>query len=101
REVAMRRRYDFEAAAGSTVGLPRTGLATPYVAVSHPPPRGDHAPGEYAAFVRVARQAFERGDLFEVVPGQTFFERCPAPPAELFRRLRGGNPAPYRFLLDR
>src|SRR5881296_4398545 len=93
REVAMRRRYDFEAAAGSTVGLPRTGRATPYVAASHPPPRGDHAPGEYAALVRVARQAFQRGDLFEVVPGQTFFERCPAPPADLFRRLRESNPS--------
>jgi anthranilate synthase len=100
REVAMRRRYDFEAAAGSTVGLPRTGRATPYVAASHPPPRGDHAPGEYAALVRVARQAFERGDLFEVVPGQTFFERCPAPPAELFRRLRESNPSPYGFLMN-
>src|SRR5215510_5965875 len=32
REVAMRRRYDFEAGAGSTAGLPRTGRTTPYVA---------------------------------------------------------------------
>ena len=24
--------------------------------------------------VRVARKSFERGDLFEVVPGRTFFE---------------------------
>ena len=34
-------------------------------------------PGEYAAGVRVAREAFRRGDLFEVVPGQMFFEPLP------------------------
>jgi anthranilate synthase len=50
--------------------------------------------------VRVAREAFARGDLFEVVPGQTFFEGCPSPPAELFRRLRETNPSPYGFLIN-
>jgi anthranilate synthase len=48
----------------------------------------------------VARESFRRGDLFEVVPSQTFFEPCPASPAELFRRLRERNPAPYGFLLN-
>ena len=100
REVAMRRRYDFEAAARTTAGLPRTGGAAPYVASSQAPRRGDHEPGEYAAMVRVAREAFKRGDLFEVVPGQTFFEACPASPAELFRRLRQSNPSPYGFLMN-
>ncbi len=100
REVAMRRRYDFEAAGRTTAGLPRTGGAAPYVASSPAPRRGDHAPGEYAAMVRVAREAFKRGDLFEVVPGQTFFEACPASPAELFRRLRQSNPSPYGFLMN-
>ena len=50
--------------------------------------------------MRVAREAFKRGDLFEVVPGQTFFEPCPSPPSELFRRLRERNPAPYGFLIN-
>jgi anthranilate synthase len=50
--------------------------------------------------VRLAREAFHKGDLFEVVPGQTFFEPCPAPPSELFRRLRERNPAPYGFLVN-
>jgi len=100
REVAMRRRYDFEAAGRTTVGLPRTGGAALYVASSQAPRRGDHEPGEYAAMVRVAREAFKRGDLFEVVPGQTFFEACPASPAELFRRLRQSNPSPYGFLMN-
>jgi anthranilate synthase len=50
--------------------------------------------------VREAIEAFRRGDLFEVVPGQTFFEPCPAPPSEVFRRLRRRNPAPYGALLN-
>jgi anthranilate synthase len=100
REIAMRRRYDFEAAGRSTVGLPRTGVAASYVATATPPRPADHAPGEYAAMVRVAQASFKRGDLFEVVPGQTFFEACPAPPSELFRRLRESNPSPYGFLMN-
>ena len=100
REVAMRRRYDFEAGGRSTAGLPRTGGAAAYAGTSHAPRRADHERGEYAAMVRLARESFERGDLFEVVPGQTFFEACPAPPAELFRRLRAANPAPYGFLIN-
>src|SRR5499426_385310 len=29
-----------------------------------------------------------------------FFEPCPAPPSEIFRRLREHNPAPYALLLN-
>jgi len=100
REVAMRRRYDFEALGGSTVGLARAGATAPYVAAPRAARAADHAPGEYAAMVRVARESFQRGDLFEVVPGQTFFEACPSPPSALFRRLRERNPSPYGFLIN-
>src|SRR5262245_5426413 len=100
REVATVRRYDFEVGGRSTAGLPRTGSAAPYVETSSAPDRGDHAPGEYAAMVRLAREAFARGDLFEVVPGQIFREACPLPPSELFRRLRERNPSPYGFLIN-
>jgi anthranilate synthase len=100
REVAMRRRYDFEAAGRSTTGLPRTGATAPYQPAVRAPRAADHAPGEYAAMVRVARESFQRGDLFEVVPGQTFFEACPSPPSALFRRLRERNPSPYGFLIN-
>jgi anthranilate synthase len=96
----MRRRYDFEAGGRSTADLPRTGAATPYGGTVQAPRAADHAPGEYAAVVRLARESFKRGDLFEVVPGQTFFEACPAPPSELFRRLRESNPSPYGFLMN-
>ena len=100
REVAMRRRYDFEAGGRSTVDQPRTGATAPYVAAATAPRAADHALGEYAAMVGVARESFQRGDLFEVVPGQTFFEACPSPPSTLFRRLRERNPSPYGFLLN-
>ena len=100
REVAMRRRYDFEVGGTSTVGVPRTGATRPYAPATSAPRAADHARGEYAAMVGVARESFQRGDLFEVVPGQTFFEACPAPPSELFRRLRERNPSPYGFLLN-
>ena len=100
REVAQRRRYDFEAAGAATTGVPRGGATTPYVAATGGTAGSDHAPGEYAAVVRLARDAFKRGDLFEVVPGQTFSEPCAAPPSELFLRLKERNPSPYGFLMN-
>jgi len=100
REVAQRRRYEFEAGGRGTAGLPRIGEARSYAGARDVPGRGDHEPGAYAAVVRRAREAFKRGDLFEVVPGQTFFEPCPSPPSELFLRLRERNPAPYGFLMN-
>ena len=60
----------------------------------------DHAAGAYAATVRTARQHFARGDLFEVVPGQTFSTPCHAMPSQVFQRLRQQNPAPYGALLN-
>ncbi len=100
RERAVRHRYDFEVEGHSTNGLPRESSSQPYIGAERVPRTCDHEPGEYAAGVRVAREAFKRGDLFEVVPGQTFSEPCPVPPSELFRRLRERNPAPYGFLIN-
>jgi anthranilate synthase len=100
REVAQRRRYEFEIDGRATDGLPRDGAARPYVGHAEAPRAGDHEPGDYAALVRVARESFKRGDLFEVVPGQTFFSGSPRPPSELFRRLREWNPSPYGFLIS-
>ena len=62
--------------------------------------RGDHAPGEYADLVREAKKSFRRGDLFEVVPGQVFYEPCKDSPAAIFRRLKLINPAPFGFLMN-
>ena len=100
RERAVRQRYEFEVGGRTTEGLPRSGAAKPYTGATRVERTCDHAPGEYADGVRLARERFRRGDLFEVVPGQMFFEPCPAPPSEVFRRLRERNPAPYGFLIN-
>jgi anthranilate synthase len=100
REVAQRRRYEFDVDGRTTDGLPREGATRSYAGTAESPRAGDHAPGDYAALVRVAREAFKRGDLFEVVPGQTFFAGSPRPPSEIFRRLREWNPSPYGFLIN-
>src|SRR5262249_59293219 len=64
------------------------------------PAESDHAPGEYAAMVERAREAFARGDLFEVVLGQLFSAPCGDQPSEIFERLRRTNPAPYGALMN-
>jgi len=100
REQATTYFYEFEFDGTSTEGMAREGAATAYVAADAVERVCDHEPGEYADTVRVAIEAFRRGDLFEVVPGQTFFELCPASPAEVFERLKKRNPAPYGALIN-
>lgn len=100
RGVAVRHAYDLSAGGRSTNGLERTGTRVPFRAAGAVERASDHEPGEYAATVRIAHEAFRRGDLFEVVPGRTFFEPCPVAPSELFRRLRERNPAPYGALMN-
>jgi anthranilate synthase len=100
RDLATVRSYDFEVAGSSSAGLARVAETKPYRPDPSVQPSCDHAPGEYAAKVSQAREAFKRGDLFEVVIGQTFTEPCAKRPAELFRQLRHRNPAPYGFLIN-
>ena len=100
RQVATRYRYEFEVGDGRTHDLARTGSRIPYTAARAVERECDHAPGEYAATVRDAIGAFRRGDLFEVVPGQMFFEPCAAPPSVLYQRLKERNPAPYGALMN-
>jgi len=110
RETATRFSYDFETSAGSTAGLARSGESVgtrgpaegtrseePVPARTSLP--ADPVPGTYARVVEQAREKFARGDLFEVVPSQTFYAACPSP-AAFFERLRERNPAPYEFFLN-
>lgn len=60
----------------------------------------DHEPGEYAAVVDKARDRFKRGDLFEVVPGQTFSAPLCCKPSVIFNRLIASNPAPYAAFIN-
>jgi anthranilate synthase len=103
RQVSQIHRYEFAAAERSTAGLARATEAAPY-RLADPaaalPPESDHGPGEYAALVEKARAAFARGDMFEVVPGQLFADRCADPPSLIFQRLRRANPAPYGALIN-
>lgn len=100
KERAVKYSYDFHVGGRSTRGLPRSGPDTKYVPATSVTAGSDHAPGEYAANVELARAAFKRGDLFEVVLGQTFREPCASKPSEIFRRLRVSNPAPYALFLN-
>jgi anthranilate synthase len=92
--------YEFEIAGRSTLGIARGGKAEPFRFAKDAPPACDHAPGEYAGIVREALTRFQRGDLFEVVPGQSFFERCAAPPSAISVALARINPAPYGFMIN-
>jgi anthranilate synthase len=103
RQIAATHRYEFEFAEGSTAGLPRATPAAPYRLDRPPtgrPSESDHGAGEYAALVRRAKEAFARGDLFEVVVGQLFADACADPPSIVFQRLRQANPAPYGALIN-
>ena len=101
RHLAERFLYEFEVDGASTDGLPRECPDEPYRGTSEAPERrSDHEPGEFAQLVRKSHDSFRRGDLFEVVPGQTFHEPCPDPPSEVFRRLRERNPAPFAALMN-
>lgn len=79
RGTAERHRYEFTVEGAATEGLPRETPADPYRPGTEKDGeiRSDYGPGEYAAMVERAREAFARGDLFEVVLGQTF--ATPAP----------------------
>ncbi|MEL6436980.1 MAG: anthranilate synthase component I, partial [Pseudomonadota bacterium] len=67
--------YEFDDGDNATSGIARAETHDPFVPTDETPPRGDHVPGEYAKLVEKAKASFARGDLFEVVPGQKFYER--------------------------
>ncbi|WP_188263255.1 anthranilate synthase [Azospirillum tabaci] len=92
--------YEFATAVGSTEGLERSGRDQPYRPDTNAEAGCDHAPGEYQRVVETAKAAFRCGDLFEVVPGQTFAEPCADAPSAVFRRLRAANPAPYEAFVN-
>ncbi len=92
--------YEFEAGGRSTAGMARDAVTDPFQPTDVEPPRGDHAPGEYARLVATAKDRFLRGDLFEVVPGQMFHERVATTPSAIARRLKATNPAPYSFFFN-
>lgn len=98
--IAWHNRYEFTIDGKSTVDIPRTIEEEPFKPSDTNPPKGDHQPGEYSKLVERAKEKFRRGDLFEVVPGQTFYEQCTTQPAEISRKLKAINPSPYSFFIN-
>lgn len=93
--------YDFMGEGLSTEGLSRETPDVDYRGMQRTPVQASEFPaGGYADLVKDALEYFKRGDLFEVVPSQTFFEKCEARPSDLFRTLRRINPSPYGFLFN-
>ena len=100
-QQAFRIQYDFVTKNGSTRDLPRKGEIMDYRGKRHTVIQtSDHAPGEYEKQVIKALDYFRRGDLFEVVPSQSFFQTCEKSPTQLFRTLREINPSPYGFIFN-
>ena len=97
---AWKDRYEFTGAGFDTAGIARDSQAEPFQRSDTVPPRADHEPGEYSRLVEKAKESFKRGDLFEVVPGQMFYERCESQPSEIARRLKAINPSPYSFFIN-
>ena len=93
-------RYDFEKNGDTTIGKAGDIAPEPFIHTATIPPHGDHRPGEYAELVNKAKESFRRGDLFEVVPGQKFMERCDSKPSDISRRLKAINPSPYSFFIN-
>lgn len=100
KEEAFLRRYDFQFQGKSTESLARDGIYSPYTPTNKPQKDCDHAPGEYAQVVEKAKKSFACGDLFEVVPSQTFYTHFADQPSSLFTKMRRTNPSPYGFFIN-
>lgn len=100
KEEAFVRRYDFQYQGRSTQSLSREGKYSPYQPIHKPEKNCDHEPGEYAEVVKKAKEKFSCGDLFEVVPSQTFYTHFAEKPSILFRQMREINPSPYGFFVN-
>ena len=99
-EEATRYRYDFAFEGNTTEGMEREATRDPFVPTDRNVPPGDHKKGEYADVARKAVEYFKRGDLFECVPGQTFYEPVKGSPSAISRRLQKVNPSPYGFMIN-
>lgn len=100
KEEAFVRRYDFQFQGQSTKSLAREGASLAYQPLNKPEKTCDHVPGEYAQVVNKAKERFACGDLFEVVPSQTFFTHYEAQPSCLFKQMHQLNPSPYGFFIN-
>ncbi|MEH3077950.1 MAG: anthranilate synthase component I [Quadrisphaera sp.] len=61
-------------------------------------PRRTSTAAEYEAAVDAAKVAIRDGEVFQVVPSQTFEVDCAADALDVYRALRATNPSPYMYL---
>lgn len=104
KETAIQYSYDFTITVDSnelsTHSLMRDGAINPYQASTLDTIVSDHTADDYIAIVHTAKDYFKRGDLFETVPGRTFFNKCLSNPSTVFNRLKIRNPSPYGFIIN-
>jgi anthranilate synthase len=100
KEVATQYEYDFAKDGKTTENLPRDGKTEAFVPNLTVGKSSEYQPGGYASIVKEAIEYFKRGDLFEVVPGQTFYSGCKINPSVIFDRLRKRNQSPYSFFIN-
>ncbi|WP_261128861.1 anthranilate synthase component I [Bacillus sp. Marseille-Q3570] len=91
--------YDFRFESLKTEGLKRNGARNPDQSINMTE-YDEYQPGKYAHLVDEARKRFKQGDMFEVVPSQTLYEKCETPPSDVFERLQQINPSPYGFIIN-
>jgi anthranilate synthase len=90
--------YDFDYLEHSTLGIQRK--KDVYVENEKYSEFIKPVKGEYAGLVRRAKNYFERGDMFEVVPSQVLEFDTDKKHSDIFQRLIEINPSPYGFLIN-
>ena len=100
KEELIQKKFEFKFKTLSTVKLPRDGIKCSLNQSKKTFKSCDHNVGEYVETVLKAKEKFSCGDLFEVVPSQTFVRQTDSKPSELYRRLKKANPAPYGFFIN-
>ncbi|MFD2116641.1 anthranilate synthase component I [Paenibacillus yanchengensis] len=91
--------YDFDVNGNSTKGLERTN-PTLMKQKENSFSSEAYQLGKYANLVEEAIKSFQKGDLFEVVPSHTIYEKCIDSPSNIFSRLKAINPSPYGFIIN-
>ncbi len=101
RQLATNYEYDFIIGDQTTKNLARTGIIKAFIPSDQQTSlQRDHLAGEYAKTVAKALDYFRRGDLFEVVPSQSFFRNVTSTPSTIFKTLQKQNPAPFGSLIN-
>lgn len=99
--VSYRLSYDFtdQDQGLKTEGLERTGAYAGYHMTQEAQEK-HYQPGYYESLVKQAMPSFYKGDLYEVVPSQVLYKKCPKAPSVVFEHLQQLNPSPYGFIIN-